>query len=74
MTRMTSQDSKQDPEIFDRARALSSPVALAFVRIVMACRGVSEAAARQIYLDYIHGGAAEHAPSDVGCPAGRQHQ
>jgi hypothetical protein len=51
MTRMTSQDS----DIRDHARALSSPVALAFVRIAMACRGVSEAAAQQIYLDYIDG-------------------
>ncbi|CCD86781.1 conserved protein of unknown function [Bradyrhizobium sp. ORS 285] len=78
MTRMTSQDSKQDstqdPEICDHARALSSPVALAFVRIAMACRGVSEATAQQIYLDYIHGSASEHAPDDVRCPAGHQHQ
>ncbi|MGY3451640.1 hypothetical protein [Bradyrhizobium sp. USDA 4353] len=78
MTRMTSQDaqqdSKQDPEICDHARVLSSPVALAFVRIAMACRGVSEAAAQQIYLDYIHGAASGHAPGDAGCPAGHPHQ
>ncbi|NPU10345.1 hypothetical protein HL666_06225 [Bradyrhizobium sp. 83002] len=62
MTRMTS----EDPEICDHARALSSPVALAFVRIAMACRGISEAAARQIYLDYIHGAATPHAPDESG--------
>ncbi|WP_257166727.1 hypothetical protein [Bradyrhizobium sp. SRS-191] len=82
MTRMTSQDSKQDskqdsrqdPEICDHVRALSSPVALAFVRIVRTCRGVSEAAAQQIYLNYIDGGSAVDARSDIGCPAGHQHQ
>ncbi|CCE01872.1 hypothetical protein [Bradyrhizobium sp. STM 3809] len=58
MTRMTSQDS----EICDHARALASPVARAFVRIAMACRGVSETAAQQIYLDYIQGGTTECAP------------
>ncbi|GLH77935.1 hypothetical protein SSBR45G_28430 [Bradyrhizobium sp. SSBR45G] len=42
-----------DLETCEHARVLCSPVALAFVRIVMACRGVSEARARQIYLDYI---------------------
>ncbi|WP_315737443.1 MULTISPECIES: hypothetical protein [unclassified Bradyrhizobium] len=58
MTRMMSPDS----EIVDHARALCSPVAVAFVRIVMTCRGVSEARARQIYLDYINGVQPEHAP------------
>jgi hypothetical protein len=33
---------------------LSSPVALAFVRIVVARRGVTEAKARKIYLDYLY--------------------
>jgi len=37
-----------------RERIFSSPVALAFVRIVVARRGISEAEARQIYLDYIN--------------------
>jgi hypothetical protein len=32
----------------------SSPVALAFVRIVVARRGISETEARQVYLDYIN--------------------
>ncbi|MGJ4961711.1 hypothetical protein [Bradyrhizobium sp. HKCCYLRH3061] len=59
MTRMMSPDS----ETTDRTRALCSPVALAFVRIVMACRGVTEARARQIYLDYINGVRPEHAPA-----------
>jgi hypothetical protein len=35
-------------------RIFSSPVALAFVRIVVARRGVSEAQARKIYLDYLN--------------------
>ena len=37
-----------------RERIFSSPVALTFVRIVVARRGISEAEARQIYLDYIN--------------------
>ena len=37
-----------------RERTFSSPVALAFVRIVVARRGISEAEARQVYLDYIN--------------------
>ena len=32
----------------------ASPVALAFVRTVMARRGLSEAEARKVYLDYIN--------------------
>ena len=43
-----------ETETGDHARGLCSPVALAFVRIVMACRCVTEARARQIYLDYIN--------------------
>ena len=34
-------------------RIFSSPVALAFVRIVVERRGLSEAQARKVYLDYI---------------------
>jgi len=34
-------------------RTFSSPVARAFVRIVTELRGISEAQARQIYLDYL---------------------
>jgi hypothetical protein len=37
-----------------RERIFSSPVVLAFVRTVVARRGVSETEARQIYLDYIN--------------------
>jgi hypothetical protein len=38
----------------DRQRILSSPIALAFVRTVMARRGISEAQARKVYLDYLN--------------------
>ena len=38
----------------DAARIFSSPVAIAFVRTVVARRGVTEARARKIYLDYIN--------------------
>ena len=37
-----------------RERIFSSPVVLALVRTVVARRGISEAEARQIYLDYIN--------------------
>lgn len=35
-------------------RTFSSPVAIAFVRTVMARRGITEAQARQIYRDYLN--------------------
>jgi len=38
----------------DATRIFASPVARAFVRIVVARRGVTEARARKIYLDYIN--------------------
>lgn len=38
----------------DRQRIFSSPVARAFVRIATQRRGISEAEAEQIYLDYIN--------------------
>jgi hypothetical protein len=38
----------------DHERVFRSPVAAAFVRIVVARRGVTEAQARQIYLDYVN--------------------
>jgi hypothetical protein len=41
----------EDP---DRQRIFSSPVARAFVRIATQRRGISEAQAEQIYLDYIN--------------------
>lgn len=37
-----------------RERIFSSPVVIAFVRTVVAHRGISEAEARQAYLDYIN--------------------
>ena len=37
-----------------RERIFSSPVVLAFVRTVVARRGISEAEARQVYLNYIN--------------------
>ena len=40
--------------IHDRQRIFSSPVARAFVRIVVARRGVTESKARQLYLDYLN--------------------
>ena len=36
------------------ARIFASPVARAFVRTVMARRGITEAQARKIYLDYLN--------------------
>jgi hypothetical protein len=44
----------------DRERIFSSPVALAFVRTVVARRGVSEAQARKIYLDYLNRARPAH--------------
>jgi hypothetical protein len=40
--------------VHDRQRILSSPVARAFVRIMVARRGVTEAKARKIYLEYLY--------------------
>jgi hypothetical protein len=38
----------------DHLRILASPVARAFVRTVMARRGISEAEACKVYLDYLN--------------------
>jgi hypothetical protein len=38
----------------DLRRIFSLPVALAFVRTVMARRGISVAQARKVYLDYLN--------------------
>jgi hypothetical protein len=38
----------------DRQGIFSSRLALAFVRTVMARRGISEAQARKVYLDYLN--------------------
>lgn len=48
MTRTNTQTRNPDQRTF------SSPVALSFVRIVTERRGVSEAQARKVYLDYIN--------------------
>ena len=47
-------DSTTRLENPDRQRILSSPVVLAFVRTVTARRGISEAEAWQVYLNYIN--------------------
>ncbi|MGJ4887102.1 hypothetical protein ACQR1Y_02880 [Bradyrhizobium sp. HKCCYLRH3099] len=59
MTRTISEET----DICDMSRVLASPVATAFVRIVMACRGVTEARARQLYLDYINRAQPDGVPS-----------
>jgi len=52
----------------DQGRAFRSPVALAFVRIVVARRGITQAQARQIYLDYINRTQpVRDAPAALGC-------
>jgi hypothetical protein len=49
-------------------KIFSSPVARAFVRTVMARRGLSEAEARKVYLDYIN----RSSPTlDAGASQGR---
>lgn len=50
-----TRDSTITLENRDRQRIFSSPVARAFVRIATQRRGISEAQAEQIYLDYING-------------------
>ena len=47
-TRTNTQTRNPDQRIF------SSLVALAFVRTVVARRGISEAQARKVYLDYLN--------------------
>ena len=49
-----TRDSTTRLENRDRQRIFSSPVARAFVRIAVQRRGISEARAEQIYLDYIN--------------------
>ena len=70
MARNISKPGLDEPkrETCDQERAFRSPVALAFVRIVVARRGVTEAQARQIYLDYINRTQPGHdAPAARGC-------
>ena len=52
-----------------REKFLSSPVMLAFVRTVVARRGISEAEARQVYLDYIN--RSQPADNRGGCEVAR---
>ena len=60
--------SKPGLEESDDERVFRSPVALAFVRIVVARRGITQAQARQIYLDYINRAQPERdAPAALGC-------
>ena len=49
-----TRDNSTGLEDRDRQRILSSPVAHAFVRIVTQRRGLSEAEAEEVYLDYIN--------------------
>jgi hypothetical protein len=46
--------TRTDTQTPDQETFFSSPVARAFVRTVMARRGLSEAEARKVYLDYIN--------------------
>jgi hypothetical protein len=56
------------PALCDHERVFCSPVALAFVRIIVGRRGITEAQARQIYLDYINRTQPERdAPAERGC-------
>jgi hypothetical protein len=51
VTRSSTTTGLDDPSC---ARIFSSPVARAFVRTVVARRGITEAQARNIYLDYLN--------------------
>ena len=63
---MTRRTITTRPDHFDDARIFASPVARAFVRTVVARRGITEAQARQIYLDYIN--RARPTPSAPAAP------
>jgi hypothetical protein len=59
--------TKPGLEECDQERLFRSPVALAFVRIVMARRSVTQAKARRIYLDYVNRTQPERdAPAEYG--------
>jgi len=51
---MASSTTTTGLESGNDARIFSSPVAIAFVRTVVARRHISEAQARRIYLDYLN--------------------
>ena len=60
--------TKSAPENRDCETIFSSPVARAFVRTVVARRGITEAEARQIYLDYLNRVRTDaSAPATAGC-------
>jgi hypothetical protein len=63
---MTRKTTSTGLENRDDARIFASPVARAFVRTVVARRGITEAQARQIYLDYIN--RARPTPSAPAAP------
>jgi len=63
---MTRKTITSRPDNRDDARMFASPVARAFVRTVVARRGITEAQARQIYLDYIN--RARPTPSAPAAP------
>ena len=65
---MARKISKPGLEECDQERVFRSPVALAFVRIVVGRRGITEPQARQIYLDYINRTQpGRDAPAERGC-------
>jgi hypothetical protein len=63
---MTRKTTTTGLENRDDTRIFASPVARAFVRTVVARRKITEAQARQIYLDYIN--RARPTPSAPAAP------
>jgi hypothetical protein len=57
---MARNKTKPGLEKRERDRIFSSPVAISFVRIVVARRGITEAEARKLYLDYINRAQPHH--------------
>ena len=66
MARNISKPELDEPKRETCDQAFRSPVALAFVRIVVGRRGITESQARQIYLDYINR-TQRDAPAVRGC-------
>jgi hypothetical protein len=71
MARNTTKPQFDKPEFetCDHERVFASPVALAFVRLVVGRRGITDAQARQVYLDYINRTQPGRAPlpAERGC-------
>lgn len=61
MARNTSKSKRLG--IQDDQRVFSSPIALAFVRTVVARRGITEAQARLIYRNYLNRSLSDGKPS-----------